>query len=404
MSSPVATPSSPAAPARPFDLTGRVVRQLQRSYRTVASRGGDLPAFRLELDDGATYDFGVGDIAFAVRVRDRLGRAALASLDETRICEAFMAGSIDLDGAMLEILRLRPLLSDRHPLRSLWNKLLHPIVFGQVASDKKWIAQHYDEDADFYELFLDRTNCYSHGIFVSDDESLEDAIVRKLDFALDSVGARAGDRVLDIGAGWGAMTEHAGRRGIRATSLTISEPSETYVAGLIREHGLPCRVVREHFLDFRSDQKFDAIVNLGVTEHLPDYGASLAQYERLLKPGGRVYLDACSARTKFPFRSFTYRYIFPGNATPMCLHDYLTEVARTPFEVVAVHNDRRSYELTCRHWAERLERHREAIARRWGEGLFRRFQLYLWGCVDVFSRDVFGAYRVVLELGPRARA
>lgn len=389
----------PAAPARRLSyLTRPVVRRMQNAYAKLSAEGKRLPAFTLTLDDGSVYRFGTGELAFEVTVRDRHGLAALTSLDETRICEALMGGSIDFEGEVLTLLKMRPMLSDRHPLEAFWYKTLHALVFGQVKSDKKWIAEHYDENADFYLLFLDRRRCYSHGLFESDDESLDDAILRKLDFALDAVGAQAGQRLLDIGAGWGAMTEHAGQRGIETTSLTISEPSERYVTSLIEQQQLPCRVVRRHFLEYQNEERFDAIVNLGVTEHLPDYGASLAQYERLLKPGGRVYLDACSSPTKFPFSSFTYRYIFPGNPTPLCLHDYLTEVAKTPFEVIAVYNDRHSYELTCRHWAERVERAKDEIIERWGKALYRRFQLYLWGCVDVFSRGVFGAYRVVLEL------
>jgi cyclopropane-fatty-acyl-phospholipid synthase len=383
-------------------LARRAVGRLQGAYGKLDAERGDLPGFVLTLEDGSTHRFGVGKPVFEIRVHDRRGLAALATLDETRSCEALMAGSIDIEGEMLELLRLRPLFADRHPLQAYWFKVLRPLVFGQARSDEKWIAQHYDEDADFYELFLDSRRCYSHGIFADDDEPLDDAILRKLDFALDAVGAIPGQRILDIGAGWGTMVEHAGRKGIDVTSLTISGPSERYVAELIADQDLPCRVVRQHFHEYRSSERFDAIVNLGVTEHLPDYAASLAQYGRLLKPGGRVYLDACASPSKFPFGSFTYRYIFPGNATPMCLHDYLAAVAETDFEVIAVHNDRHNYELTCRRWAESVEKGRDEIVRRWGQALFRRFQLYLWGCVDMFSRGTFGAYRVVLELPDRA--
>jgi cyclopropane-fatty-acyl-phospholipid synthase len=380
-----------------------MVRGLQEAYGRLAAASGRerLPTFRLTLDDGASCPFGDGPPAFELTVRNRGGRAALTSGDETRFAEAYMAGDLDFQGDILALIALRGLVSDRHPLQALWYKVLHALVFGQAKSDRKWVARHYDAGDDFYLLFLDRRRCYSHGLFAADDEPLDDAILRKLDFALAAVGARPGQHVLDIGAGWGAMTEHAGRRGVRVTSLTISEPSERYVDALIRREDLPCRVLREHFLEhdvLPGSERYDAIVNLGVTEHLPDYAASLAQYRRLLKPGGRVYLDACSTPVKFPFSSFTYRYIFPGNATPMCLHDYVAEVAKTPFEVVAVHNDRHSYELTCRRWGENLERAREEIVARWGQPLFRRFQLYLWGCVDVFHRGVFGAYRVILEL------
>src|SRR5262249_37313516 len=152
--------------------------------------------------------------------------------------------------------------------------------------------------------------CYSHGYFMSDDESLVAATERKLATALAESGARPGDRVLDVGAGWGAFTEYAGRRGIEVTSLTISRQSQKYVGTLIDREGLPCRVVREHVLAHQPDEPYDAIVNLGVTEHLPDYAATLAQYERLVKPGGRIFLDACAAKHR-SFRSFVRKYIWP---------------------------------------------------------------------------------------------
>jgi cyclopropane-fatty-acyl-phospholipid synthase len=394
----MAVSESAGAPARRFDLVRSAARRLRRGYDAQRAAGAALPSFRLVVGAGEVHDLGAGEPAFTLTVRSRAGRAALAALDETRFALAYMAGDVDLQGPLLDLLRLRPLASDRHPVRALWSKVLHPLVFGQARSDEKWVAEHYDVDADFYLLFLDRRRCYSHGLFAGPEESLDDAILRKLDFALEAVGARPGQRVLDIGAGWGAMTEHGGRRGLRVTSLTISGPSERYVQDLIDREGLPCRVLRRHFLEHREEEPYDAIVNLGVTEHLPDYAASLEQYRRLLKPGGRLYLDACASRLKFPFSSFTYRFIFPGNATPLCLHDYLAAVARTPFELLAVHNDRESYRLTCLRWAENLERHRAEIARRWGEGLFRRFQLYLWGCVDAMERDDIGAYRLVLQL------
>ena len=382
-------------------LARGAVGRLQSRYDELNGQHHDFPSFVLTLDDGTTHRLGDGVAVFEVRVHDGRGLAALAMLDETRVAEALMAGSIDIEGEMLEVLRLRPLLGDRHPVQAYWFKKLRPLMFGQARSDEKWIAQHYDEDADFYELFLDSRRCYSQGIFEAEDESLDDAMLRKLDFALDAVQVRPGQRLLDIGAGWGTMVEHAGRRGIDVTSLTISESSERYVNDLIAKEQLPCRVVRRHFHEYESEERFDAIVNLGVTEHLPDYATSLAQYGRLLKPGGRVYLDASASPTKYPTGSFTYRYIYPGNGSPLCLHDYLAAVAETDFEILAVHNDRHSYELTCRRWAESIERHRDEIVQRWGNALYRRFQLYLWGCVDVFSRGEFGAYRVILELPAR---
>jgi cyclopropane-fatty-acyl-phospholipid synthase len=315
------------------------------------------------------------------------------------IGEAYLKGALDVEGDFLRVLSLRNLFRDRHPLLWAW-KFVRPLLFGQVKSDARAIAEHYDEDPEFYLSFLDDAHrCYSQGVFEHDGEPLEAGIRRKLDFALDAIGVREGERVLDVGGGWGAWTEYAGERGIRVTSLTISQASERFINALIQRKKLPCRVVREHLFAHQPAERYDAIVNLGVTEHLPDYARTLKKYASLLKPGGRVCLDASATRRKYDVSAFFEKHIFPGNGSPVCIHDYLGEVAKSPFSILAVYNDTHNYELTTRHWAQRLDAHREEIERRWGLAQYRRFQVYLWGCVDGFRRDVVQAYRWVLELG-----
>src|SRR5439155_396705 len=193
---------------------------------------------------------------------------------------------------------------DRGGWVSLW-RFLRPLIYGQPASDKAWIAEHYDFDADFFRLFLDRRHrCYSQGIFASDGEPPEDAMTRKLDLPVAAAG---------------------------------------------------------------------------------------------IKPGGAIYLDASASRKRYDLSTFFIRRIFPGNGTLLCLHDYLTAVAATPFEVVGVWNDRHNYELTIRQWARNLDANADEIERRWGRALYRTFRLYLWGCADGFSRDMITAYRWVLR-------
>ena len=148
--------------------------------------------------------------------------------DEQRIGEAYRQrvrskGSV----AALDLQTL----TDAHPLPTCVH-IRQRLLFGQVNRDRQWIHEHYDAESDFYLLFLDPEHrCYSHGYFESDDEPLARAIRRKLDTAIESCGIQPGWRVLDIGAGWGAFTEHAGRLGVRVTSLTISAESEQYATG-----------------------------------------------------------------------------------------------------------------------------------------------------------------------------
>lgn len=363
--------------------------------------GASLPegtAFELQFPGESPIPIGRGQVKFRIRANNARGVSALKSLDEMRIAEAYMDQDVDLDGHLLAALDLRNGLADKHLLGYLWSTYGQPLFYGQTASDKKWISEHYDTDG-LQLLFLDpQSRCYSHGYFESDDESLASATQRKLSTAYTSAGIQPGMRVLDIGAGWGTFTEFAGKRGARVTSLTISKDSETFCQELIRRENLPCQVVREHLLEYKSSEPFDAIVNLGVTEHLPDYRATLAQYQKLVKPGGRVFLDACSSRNKYPFSSFILKYIWPGNATPLHLQSYLEAVAETPLELISVQNDRNSYRLTAQHWAESLERSHQEIVQRWGERAYRRFHLYLWGCVHCFASDDVGAYHWMLQL------
>lgn len=378
---------------RSFD---RLVRVVQKAYEGLGGSGA--PSFALRAPGAAPAVFGRGEPAATLVVNDRRGAAALATMDAMAVCEAYLAGALDVVGEIKPLLALRDMFADRHPVLRVM-RFVRPLLRGQVATDRANIAEHYDREPEFYLLFLDpRHRAYSQAVFAHDDEPLEEAMTRKLDFALDAIGARPGDRVLDVGGGWGAFTQHAGRRGIRVTSLTISRESEAFIGGLIRREGLPCEVRREHLFEHRPAERYDGLVNLGVTEHLPDYPGTLTQYARLMKPGARACLDASATRQKHDVSAFFERYVFRGNGSPLCLHDYLGAVARSPFEVEAVHNDRRNYMLTTRHWALNLERHRDEIERRWGTQAYRVFQLYLWGCVDGFERDEIQAYRWVMRL------
>lgn len=373
----------------------RLVHALEKRYASLFGDGGTT--FALQLSGRPATVLGRGEPAATLVVNDPNGIAALSTLDILRIGEAYLAGSLDVIGDLSRLLALRDLFTDRHPLRFLY-RFVRPMMFGQVTSDRGFIAAHYDADPEFYLSFLDqRHRCYSQAVFAHEEEPLEDAMTRKLDFALEAIRAKPGDRVLDIGGGWGAFVEFAGKRGVRVTSLTISEPSRRFIQELIDREKLPCEVRLEHFFQHRPSEPYDAIVNLGVSEHLPDYPATVERYYELLAPNGRVYLDASAARVRNDLSSFFERHIFRGNGTPLHLPDYVNAVTRSPLQLVTVIDDRDNYRLTTRCWARGLDRNRDEIERRWGRAQYRRFQIYLWGCVDGFRRDELQAYRLVLR-------
>ena len=381
----------------------RVASRYRKRYDEYFGSAGGTP-FAVRAPDGSQRVFGQGEPQFTFAATDERAMNALATLDGLVIAEAYLDGSVEIEGEIEPVVANRNFFSDNHPLVTAWH-MFWPKIHGQARTDAEHISHHYDIDADFFLSFLDkRHRCYSHGIFHCDDESLEDGITRKLQFSLDAVEAKPGDRILDVGGGWGAFTEYAGQKDIQVTSLTISRESEKFLNDLIAREKLPCNVKFQHLHEHHPDKKYDAICILGVTEHLPDYDRTLANYRSMLKPGGKVYLDASAKRKKYDISSFLRRHIYPGNGSPMCLHDYLRAVSESPFRLEVVHDDRHSYELTAKHWAERFDAAREEIERRWGRAQYRKFRLYLWGCYDSFKRDDVQAYRVVLGLPSSAFA
>jgi len=103
-------------------------------------------------------------------------------------------------------------------------------------------------------------------------------------------------------------------------------------------------------------------------------------------------------RAKHNISTFMTRYVYPGGSSPLLLHDYLREVAHSPFELISLDDDRHNYFLTCKRWAERLDAKRDEVVERWGEPLYRRFRLFLWGSAAGFDTGLVQAYRWVLRM------
>lgn len=373
---------------------------LEHRYRTFFADRPAVPFAVVPADGGPTHLLGTGEPEFTIRIRDDRGARALAALDQFAVAVAYLQGSLDVDGDLAAALRMRAFFTDRHPIAFL-GRFVPALLRGRREDDRRAISHHYDEDSDFFLTFLDRRHrCYTEGVFASDDEPLEDAMTRKMDLALEAIAVRPGDHVLEVGGGWGAFAEHAARKGIRVTTTTLSRESERFLTDLFRRQDLPVRVVRQHIFSYSPGERYDAIVNMGVTEHLPDYRTTLRKYAELLRPGGRVYLDALAMRRKHLVSTFMKKYVYPGGSAPLLLHQYLRHVARSPFELLHLTDDRHNYYLTCREWARRLDAARDEIVRRWGEPLYRRFRLFLWGSAAGFDTGLVQAYRWVLQLPP----
>jgi cyclopropane-fatty-acyl-phospholipid synthase len=359
--------------------------------------GGVSTPFSIELPSGEKRNIGQGEAEFRVGLRNDRALRALRTLDEGDIAEAYLQGDIDLEGEMLKPFALRASLDDRHPLVAAW-RFVQPLFFGQVYTNKQAIASHYNADPKLFLSFLDPVfPAYSQGVYADEDEPLARALERKFDWAIDKCELGPGERVLEIGPGWGAFAGHALQAGVRFTGITNSEVSQSYLRSKLANFGDQFDIQLTDFYDYEPDEKFDAIVIMGVIEHLPNYERVLRKFYALLKPGGRVFLDGSAARKKYELATFMVRHIYPGNHSFLVLDDFLNKLNKTEFELVEVQDDRWSYFLTFKQWALNLESNKDYVRSTFGDYEYRKFRLYLWGAAYEFLSRNLDCYRMILR-------
>jgi cyclopropane-fatty-acyl-phospholipid synthase len=358
----------------------------------------------LRLPAGETVKIGAGPPSFRVTLCNE--RALRVPLDEFSLGQAYVQGDIDLEGDILALLDVRDRLLDHSPLSARLRFLAQLFLNPPALVNRRAIGYHYTLGDDFYLSFIDRAyRFYSHCVFHSDEDTLEEAAEHKLESMWNALNLKPGQRLLDIGGGWGGVTEYCGARGVHVTSLTLIEDSANYIRNLIRRKNVTGEVILQDVLDHRPIEPYDHAVIYGVIEHIPNYRLFCRRVWDSLKPSGRLYLDASATVEKYDMSAFTRHYIWHGTHTFLALQDMIEELLFHGFEIVGVKRETRDYELTIRCWAQRLDAHHDQIAARWGEARWRSFRVYLWGGAHAFRTNRLQAYHLVAEKrahpGPR---
>jgi cyclopropane-fatty-acyl-phospholipid synthase len=390
----IVTPPSATATARPDPGLRGTLRDLHAVLQRAAVR------CELALPSGETVSIGERPAEF--RLRFHTDRPFARGLGERAVAEAYVNGEFDIEGDMLRAFDVRRQLVDRIPpsqfLRIWFGHFFRP----RTAVNRSAIDFHYQLGDDFYLAFLDeRYRIYTQGIFHSDDEPLEDAAEHKMEQAFTALKARPGMRVLNIGAGWGATERYFGSRGVHVTGLTIGDDSLRFVQRLIDRERLTAEVRLEDFLVHHPARPYDAIVIMGVIEHIPDYRRFAARVWECLTPGGLIYLDASASREKYTVGSFARAYIWTGTHTFLCLQDLLREFLYHGIDVVEVRDEAHDYGLTCAEWARRFDAVHDFVVEKYGEKLWRAWRLYLWGGAANFLGNDLQAYHLLGRRGDR---
>jgi cyclopropane-fatty-acyl-phospholipid synthase len=272
-----------------------------------------------------------------------------------------------------------------------------------LGRDRQAIAYHYDISNDFFALWLDSTMAYSCAVFDSPADDIETAQRRKLDYVCRKLRLRPGERLLDIGCGWGSLVIHAVRHyGAEALGVTISQEQAQLATTRIREAGLEdrCRVELRDYREVDEAEGFDKLVSLGMYEHvardaLPGY---FGHARRLLKPGGVFLAHGIATSLSDPIRtgpSFLRTYVWPDHDL-VPVSTVLTTAEEAQLEIRDVESLREHYMLTTRRWLERLEQRRDEARRLTNEAVYRTWRLMLAASAHRFAKGHANVYQTLL--------
>jgi len=348
---------------------------------------------------GNRHDFeGAPGPAATVRLHDPALSWRLLLRPRLNVPEAYMDGALTIEAGSLydfiDLLTANDVAqADTLPLRlsSAMGRLVRHIhQHNPVPRARRNVAHHYDLSDQLYELFLDRDRQYSCAYFQTPEDDLDTAQHNKKRHIAAKLLLRPGQKVLDIGSGWGGLALYlAGECGAEVTGLTLSQEQLKVAQRRAAAAGLSDRV-RFHLRDYREEtEQYDRIVSVGMFEHVGvnQYGAFFGKLNELLTPDGVALLHSIG-RMDGPGRTNPWlrKYIFPGGYCP-ALSEVVPVVEQKRLWITDVEILRLHYAETLRAWRERFEQNRERIQALYDERFCRMWETYLVGSELSFRRQ-----------------
>ena len=341
------------------------------------------------------------------------------SRDMLALAESHLTGDVEVEGNLESLFDLldyldtyRPALSDKLRILSLalklpagegaWRRLLPGHAIVRDRNTRETISHHYDVSNDFYRLWLDPEMVYSCAYFAHPEQTLEEAQREKLDYICRKLRLESGQRLLDIGCGWGALGLWAARNyGVTVHGITLSTQQCDYAQERARELNVTDRVHFElrDYRDLDRGARYERIVSVGMFEHIginnfPTYFGIISQ---LLEPGGLFLNHGITNDSGWQpndVRRFINKYIFP-DAELTRISTVVTAMEDAGFEILDAESLRPHYALTLRRWVQALEQNREEAIRLVGESTYRLWRVYMSGCAWYFDSGNTGLYQVL---------
>lgn len=385
-------------------LSPWVAKLKSRTPLPLLVQWGDHPAPGSGLRLG---DFNAPKVVIRVRKASALPLLLSPSLDS--LGEAYVEGLIDVEGSVDDLLEMAHRLAEAGSrTESRFTRIARHFQH-TPQSDSAAIQYHYDVSNAFYQAWLDPGLVYSCAYFENGDETLEEAQLKKIDHILTKVQLQPGQRLLDIGCGWGALVMRAAQKfGARCTGITLSQGQFDLATERVRAAGLQDRV-EIRLQDYRDVQgPFDRITSVGMFEHvglkhLEGYFAcihGLLADEGWVLNHGITSTDVNDGETSLGGGRFIDRYVFPQGELPH-VATLLRTMQAGGLEALDVESLRRHYARTTGLWSQAFEAGGEPLRDMVGERRWRIWRIYLAGCQWAFEHDEISLYQVLCRKAGR---
>jgi cyclopropane-fatty-acyl-phospholipid synthase len=369
----------------------------------------NVPA-RLVLWDGQQHDFGTfASPRVTLKVNSASALPLLLDPSLDHLGEAYVKGKIDIEGKLSDVINVGYSLAKSTVTNAGKLARVRRYFNHTKASDKKAIQYHYDVSNEFYELWLDKNMVYSCAYFENGDEDLDTAQLKKIDHILTKIQLQPGQKLLDIGCGWGALVLRAAQKfGAQCVGVTLSENQFELATQRVKAAGLEDKI-EIRLQDYRDvTGEFDRVTSVGMFEHVgrKNLSAYFAKIRELLTDDGIAMnhgitsSDYDSGETALGGGEFIDKYVFPDGELPH-ISLALESMQRGGLEAIDVESLRRHYTHTLELWTERFEKHADEAKKLVDDEKFRIWRVYLAGCAYAFDNDDVSIYQIVCRKAGR---
>ena len=347
---------------------------------------------------GRRQRFGQGEPRVTIRVADHAIDWALALNPSLKVGEAYMDGKLTIEeGSLYDLIDIG--MANAHGIESeRWQRVVaafHTVArwwhqHNPIGVAREHVAHHYDLSRRLFELFLDESMQYSCAYFVRPSITLAEAQVAKMRHIAAKLALEPGQRVFDIGCGWGGLGIFLAKHcDVEVVGVTLSREQHELATHRAKEAGVDKQVTFK-LQDYRLETgAYDRIVSVGMLEHVgvKHYREFFGSVERLLKPTGAALVHAIGRRGGPGFTNpWLRKYIFPGGYSP-ALSEVVPVVEKTSLWITDIEVLRLHYAETLRAWRDNFNRHRAEIARIYDERFCRMWEFYLIGSELSFRYD-----------------